>query len=304
MLDYRIVTFLSVCETLSFTRTAQELSITQPAVSQHVAHLEKHMGAKLFERRGKRLSITEAGQAVRTVAETMAHDEHLLKQMLGAAQADQLPLSVGTTLTAGEYLVAEPLARYLSLHPDACMTIVQGDTQELVAQLRAGAIDCAFVEGAFDRTAFESRTLCRQRLIGICAPNSRFAHRNGTWLLEDLLEERLIAREPGSGTRAVLERALFDRNLSVASFSHVVEASSINIIKTLVAQGSGIAFLYEAALHNDVDSGRLSRIDVLDLQAEHDIAFIYLKHSAFADRLDRFFGDIDFLRACRREPSA
>ena len=195
MLDFRVATFLSVCETLNYTRTAERLSISQPAVSQHIAQLERQLGAKLFERRGKRLELTAAGRAARAVAETMAHDEHLLKEEVRSRSHDEAPLVVGATLTAGEYLVSEPLARYLAAQPNARVDVVQGDTQRLIAQLRAGAIDCAFVEGVFDSAAFAARTFARQKLVGVCAPGAAVARRfDGS--VTSLLGERLIAREP------------------------------------------------------------------------------------------------------------
>lgn len=296
MLDFRVATFLNVCETLNYTRTAEALSISQPAVSQHIAQLEQRLGAKLFERQGKRLVITDAGRVVRSVAETMAHDDLLLREELRALSRASALLSVGVTLTAGEYLLAKPLARYLATRPHAQARIVQGDTQELIAQLRAGTLDCALIEGAFDRTAFDARTFCRERLVGICAPASDRAGLGGAVALEELTGERLIVRERGSGTRAVLERALFDHNLTIGSFAHVIEVSSINIIKTLVAEGAGIAFLYEAAVADDISSGRLARIRLNSTAIEHDIAFVHLKNSAFADRLMRFYDDIAALR--------
>ena len=295
MLDFRIATFLSVCETLNFTRTAERLSITQPAVSQHIAQLERRLGAKLFDRRGKQLELTAAGRAARSVAETMSHDEHLLREEIRSQAGDEAALSAGTTLTAGEYLVADPLARYLAARPRARVDVIQGDTQQLIALLRSGAIDCAFVEGVFDSAAFESRTFARQRLVGVCAPESTAASRfDGT--IASLLEERLIVREPGSGTRAVLEQALSARNLSIGSFARTIEVSSINIIKSLVAGGAGIAFLYEAAIVRDVAEGRLALINPAEPIAEHDIAFIHLKNSAFTARLDRFFDELARLK--------
>ena len=297
MLDFRIATFLNVCRTRNYTLSAKELSITQPAVSQHISHLEQRLGAKLFERHGRKLVLTAAGQRTREVAETMAHDERLLREGLRTLDKEELPIAVGVTLTAGEYLVADALGRYLAERPSAQVTVVEDDTQSLIGLLRAGTIDCAFVEGAFDATAFDAQPLCRQRLVGVCSPTSSLVRRKSIISLDDLVEERLVVRERGSGTRAMLERALFDRNLAVEGFSQIIEVSSINIIKRLVARGAGISFLYEAAVQRDIDNGTLAPIPLSDALIEHDIAFIRLKNSAFATQLARFFDDIAALRA-------
>lgn len=303
MIDYRIRTFLSVCETLSFTRTAEQLSISQPAVSQHIAQLERELGAKLFDRCGRRLALSAAGRQARAVAEAMAHDERLLKEAI-LAQADEAPsIAIGVTLTVGEYLVAAPLARHLVAHPTTQIRIVESNTQHLLSLLRSGDIDCAFVEGFFDKGSLAWRTLRSEPLVGVCAPGYRLAAAPGDApplaqathpvAIDDLLGERLFTREPGSGTRVVLEHALFDRNLAIGDFSHASEVSSIGVIKRLVAGGAGIAFLYEAAVRDDLASGALARIPIEGGPiARHDISFVRLPRSAYAAQLDALFDEI------------
>lgn len=119
MLDFRVETFLTVCRTMNYTRAAEELNITQPAVSQHIAHLERDYGVPLFAYRNKKLQLTDAGALLRDALSTMAHDERLLRdRMRSSATGARVELSLGMTLTAGEYLVAAPLADYLRRHPE------------------------------------------------------------------------------------------------------------------------------------------------------------------------------------------
>ena len=118
MQDFRMSTFLSVCRTLNYTRSAAELNITQPAVSQHIAYLEKAYGAKLLSYRGKKLALTPAGELLRDAAATMAHDEATLRDAIAALAGPRRRLRLGMTLTAGEYVLAEPLAHYLVGHPE------------------------------------------------------------------------------------------------------------------------------------------------------------------------------------------
>ena len=105
MLDFRVETFLTVCRTMNYTRAAEELNITQPAVSQHIAHLERDYGVPLFAYRNKKLQLTDAGALLRDALSTMAHDERLLRdRMRSSATGARVELSLGMTLTAGEYL--------------------------------------------------------------------------------------------------------------------------------------------------------------------------------------------------------
>ena len=99
MLDFRIDTFLAVCRSMNFTRAAEELHITQPAVSQHIRYLEKSYGVKLFDYQGKRLSLTTAGEALFSAAVTMKHDDLFLKKQLPMLGRGQKNLVLGATLT-------------------------------------------------------------------------------------------------------------------------------------------------------------------------------------------------------------
>lgn len=281
-------TFLTVCRTLNYTRAAEELHITQPAVSQHIAFLEREYGATLFTYRRKRLELTKAGLMLRDALSTMAHDEAMLRERVSAvASGTAVELRVGMTLTAGEYLAAAPLAGYLAGRPDIRATVRSGGTQHLLDLLDRGEIDCAFVEGLFDRSAYAWDVFRTERLVCVCAAGHQFARKPRT--VEDLLGERLVTREPGSGTRAVLSNALAARNLSIEGFADTIIAESIGVIKVLVAHDLGISFLYEAAVQREVQEGSLRVLPLGDRPIQHDVSFIRHKDSAFEPELQALF---------------
>ncbi|MEG0989485.1 MAG: LysR family transcriptional regulator [Gordonibacter sp.] len=292
MQDFRMATFLNVCRTLSYTRSAAALNITQPAVSQHIAFLEKSYGTKLFAYRGKKLSLTTAGELLREAAATMAHDEDTLRESIAAMTGLRRSLRIGMTLTAGEYVLAPLLPAYLAVHEDVQARIFSGDTGFLLEQLRAGEIDCALVEGVFDRSAYDWRVFGTERMVAVCAAGHPLAQGKKPLRFDDLLEQHVLVREQGSGTRAVLVNALAERNLSVDSFARVTEVESINIIKVLVEGGYGISFLYEAAVRRELVSGQLARIPLAGRAIEHELTFLSLKGSVFAGELARLFDDL------------
>ncbi len=280
MQDFRVQTFLTVCQTMNYTAAAKELHITQPAVSQHIAFLEKEYQVKLFRYHKRKLELTKAGYVLRDALSTRAHDDLLLHRKVKALCDDtRQDLKLGMTLTAGKYIAARPLAIYLSEHPEVRVTIRSGDTATLLALLGAGAIDCAFVEGMFDSNAYACDSFRRERLVCACAPDHALGGHRAT--MEDLLGLQLFVREEGSGTRAVLEHALAERNLSLDAFAEVSEVGSLDIIKVLVAEGLGISFLYEAAIRRQVAENTLGVIPLKGKPIEHDISFIRLKDSAF-----------------------
>ena len=263
MQDFRVKTFLTVCRTLNYTRAAEELALTQPAVSQHITYLEREYGAKLFTYHRKKLELTPAGRVLRDGLATMAHDDVLLHERIEeVAHGATVKLRIGMTLTAGEYVVARPLARCLGARPDIQITVRSGGTQHLMELLDAGTIDCAFVEGLFDKARYASRPFSSERLVPICAAEHRFPRTPRT--LEDLLGERLILREEGSGSRNVLVHALAQRNLSPASFADHFVVESLDIIKIFVQADLGISFVYEAAVQREVQEGTLRVIPLSD----------------------------------------
>ena len=137
MLDFRIETFLTVCQTMNFTRAAQLLHITQPAVSQHIHALEQQYGARLFHYEGKQLSLTQAGQLLRQAATTMRHDARHLQdtiRQLGVRRR----MCFGATLTIGEYVMPGPLLRLLKQQPELELRMIMGNTAQLLELLDRG----------------------------------------------------------------------------------------------------------------------------------------------------------------------
>lgn len=286
--DFRVKTFLTVCKTLNYTRAAEELALTQPAVSQHITYLEREYGAKLFAYHKKKLELTRAGRVLRDALATMAHDDALLHERIAeVAHGAAVQLRIGMTLTAGEYVVAAPLVRYLAAHPEIRATVRSGGTQQLLALLAQGAIDCAFVEGLFDKSAFAGDTFRTEQLVCICAAGHVFAREPAS--VHDLLGERLILREEGSGSRDVLAHALAKHNLSPAAFADTCVVESLDIIKIFVAGDLGISFVYESAVQREVQEGSLRVIPLSGEPITHDIAFVRLPGSIFENDLRALF---------------
>ena len=279
MLDFRVETFLAVCQTMNFTRAAEQLHITQPAVSQHIHALEEQYSTKLFRSQGKQLQLTESGRLFFRTAAAMHHDDLRLREALHQENTRRR-LRFGATLTIGEYIMPGPLHRLLEREPDIQLYMLTANTQELLKLLDQGELDFAIVEGYFDKQAYDSLVYCTQRYIPVCSAEHPFSH--PVRRLEDLLEERLLVREPGSGTRNVLERALEVRNLSVRNFRRVTELGSLNLIKSLVCAGAGISFFYQPVVQQELEAGKLREIPLEDCSIYHDFTFLWRRGSLFA----------------------
>lgn len=291
MLDWRVDTFLDVCETLNYTHTARRLSITQPAVSQHISWLEKQLGVTLFDRCGRSLVLTDAGKLSRDLLLSQRNDEARLKQELVSLKSKNITLVVGATLTAGEFILAEPLARWCAQHPFVDVRIDVADTAVLLQKLDNGLIDCALVEGIFDSTKYSCKEWSYERMI--CVENPNGANYSSEVLgFTDLLDETLLIREAGSGSRAVLEAALARKNLVPSSFNRVIEANEIGIVLEMVTHGFGITFAYESAVQSRIDRKELREIKLYEEGLGHSINFVWQRDSFFSDRFERLFSEL------------
>lgn len=285
MLDFRIHTFLSVCRHLNYTRAAEELHITQPAVSQHIAYLEKLYDTHLFFHEGKKVHLTAAGELLLSTATTLKNDELFMVKQMHQTTPLQFPLIFGVTMTIGEFVIATPLAAYLKKHPDTDVKIVLANTSDLLERLRSGEIHFTLVEGYYDASAYDSITYSTERFIPVCSASHHFAKEPR--LLTDLLKERLLVREPGSGTRDILEKNLAVKNIHTSDFTHTVEVSSMHTIIQLLKQDCGISFLYRTAIEPELENGSLKELSLQDFHMTHDFTFLWNKGSIFADSYRR-----------------
>lgn len=290
MLDFRIKTFLTVCKYMSFTRASEELNLTQPAVSQHIKYLEGVYDAPLFIRDKKCLSLSPAGEILRSALESVRNDENTLKKRMKESLSGKKVLTFGVTMTIGEYAITSSLARLIEAHPDTDFQIHYGNTETLLAELYEGTLDFAIVEGYFEPENYQTRIYRNEEYIAVASSEHRFV--KPVHSLQDLTSECVLLREPGSGTREILSRALALKNLSIADFARSVEVGNIHTIVALLRQDCGISFLYKAAVQQEIDAGTLRQIPLNDLMLRHDFTFIWNKDSVFSGEYDEIFEEL------------
>lgn len=279
MMDFRMNTFIAVCEHMNLTRAAEQLNITQPAVTQHIHYLEDYYGIKLIAYEGKKLYLTEAGMVLYRTAVTLKHDESYLKEQIRNLNKKRLIL--GATLTIGEFVMADHIKAIINTYPDIELRMIIGNTSELLEKLYQSEIDFAIVEGNFTKRDYDYLVYSQERYIPVC--HKDYSFHSKPVKLSDLLSERIIIREKGSGTREILEKSLEARNLNLGDFRHVIEIGGMNAIKSLVEAGCGITFLYEAAVRKELEQGLFREIKLEDFHVMHDFDFIWNKGSAFIE---------------------
>ena len=282
MLDYRIDTFLTLCEQMNYRKTAEMLHISQPAVTQQIHYLENQYGQKLFVYENRRLVKTEAAAVLEKYARAAKLQQQDLLQKLESSPIHTL--RIGATKTIGDYYLKEDIRRYLQ-SPDNALTLIVDNTEHLLRLLEENELDFSVVEGFFDKTRFDSILLRREPFVGICRKDHPFAGREVT--MEELLQQTIIHREAGSGTRAILEQELRGYNESLQRFQRHICISSFNIILDLVKQGFGVSFVYNILA--DSDPG-LAKFSIRGERVVREFNVVYLKYADMGEKIRLFFG--------------
>ena len=283
MLDFRTETFLTVCQTMNFTAAAKLLNITQPAVSQHIHFLEEQYNTTLFIYKNKHLFLTRSGEILRKHLLTMKIDEMAVMEEIKSDSSGIESLSIGVTMTIGEYAITDKLANFLIQHPETNIHLHYGNTSRLLNLLDNGQISIAIVEGNYPRKDYSHKKYSTEDYIAVCAASHNFIT-DHPHTISDLVCERLLVRENGSGTRTILEQSLLARGLHISDFLHYTEVENMHTIIGLLKRDCGISFLYKIAVENELQSGILKEIPLDDFKIQHDFDVIWEKHSIYSDK--------------------
>lgn len=282
MLDYRMQTFLALCREMNYRRAAQALNMTQPGVTQHIQHLEKHYGVKLFVYDGRRLHRTPEADALKRHAESVLAREKALTDVFAAPR--RVHLDVGATKTIGEFVLTGALSRYLA-DPMHSIRFEINNTEVLLDMLDESLLDFAVVEGVFDKKRFGWHLFKRERFTGICAASHPFAGR--TVPISEVFGQTLIVREPGSGTRRLLEKSLDARGYSLDAFSRCICISQFSVITGVVADAGAISFGYAPVAAQRTD---LAAFEVEHMPMWGEFNFVYCDEETARKKIELFFG--------------
>lgn len=290
MLDFRMNTFIIVCKHLNFTKAAEELNITQPAVSQHIKYLQNSYQVILFTYNGKKISLTKEGETLLNVATTLKHDDIFLRNRLLEGKSHKHRLTFGATLTVGQYVILDKIAYYMKHHPSTTIKLTIDNTEKLLQGINDGKIDVAMIEGYFPKTEYDYIVYTKEPYIAVCSKAHLLHH--GKYTIEELFSEHLILRERGSGSRDILERYLQERNYSFEDFKDTLEINNIQAILRFVEEDCGIAFVYKAAVETEILAGKIQEIPMKDVYLYHDITFLWRKNSIFSKEYQTLFKEL------------
>lgn len=281
----QLQTFARLAEVGNFTRAAEDLHLTQPAVTQQVRTLERQLGVRLVDVVGRRPVLTEGGRFLAARAlEILANAASLEREMREFALAQAGELRVGATLTIGSYTLPQILARFRKEHPAVTIQARIANTEIMAGLVAQGALSVALIEGPLTDNRFEVRPFQEDRLVLAVAPDHPLAVVE-TVYVQDIEGQPFIWREAGSGTRAAVEKLFRERGVGVRS---VLELPSGEGAVRAVEAGMGISVLSELIVEDAVVQGRIRRIEFADAELMRTFRVISLHGRSLSPAIQAF----------------
>lgn len=267
---------MKIVDTNSFTKAADALALTQPAVSQHIHNLEEELGVKLFIRSHNQLRLTANGEIVDKYARRLLAISNNLTQSLKDEKENVSSLTVGITHSVESSQIVEALAEYSNQSKGLTIKVVTDTVENLHKMIRNFELDFLIINGKLKDSKLNYMTMDTDCLVLAVSPTHRLAAQN-TVTLEELKKEKLILRLPTSNTISLFDQALNQNNLSVSDFDVVLEMDNIATIKDLIRQNFGVSVLSKSACMDEIRKGKLIGLPIENLSLIRDINIIYPK---------------------------
>ncbi len=287
MADRRLQVFHAVAKHLSFTKAADALFMTQPAVTFQVRQLEEQFDVRLFDRAQGRICLTTAGQIAFDYAERiLALSGELDGRMREISGQQSGPLLIGASTTIADFLLPRVLGAFKTLHPGVVPRLIVANSEAVQARVAERSLDLGFIEGDSYLPSLVAAACCEDELRVVCPPRHPLA-RLASIAPRALEGHAYISREPGSGTREVVDHYLEKAGLARGALEVVMEAGSPEALKGLVAAGLGFAIMSRATVTKEVRLGELVEV-ALAPPLVRNLAVVYPRERFHTQLVENF----------------
>ncbi|MBU2738486.1 MULTISPECIES: selenium metabolism-associated LysR family transcriptional regulator [Acidithiobacillus] len=257
MADRRLQVFHTVARMLSFTKAADTLHMTQPAVTFQVKQLEEQFNTRLFDRTHNRISLTEAGMVVYEYSERIISLYTEMSNRVGEMTGDlRGHLLIGASTTIAEYMLPRLLGDFKMKYPDVQVRLHVGNTDKIVHMIEDNSIDLGLVEGVVTNKSLATLKCCMDSMIVIAQPDHALGLHESV-SAQELLDYPFVSREEGSGTREVTMEYLHQAGIDTDDLHITMELGSPEAVKGAVEGGLGVAIVSEATVLKELALGTL-----------------------------------------------
>lgn len=269
--------FLTVTQEKSFSKAAERLFISQPALSQNIKQLERHFSVALLNRTPHDLTLTDAGRILAEhAAALLSTAEQMEAAMSACTDSFNKGISVGTTSAVGGFAVPCSIFIFKNEHPATSISLKLGNRRQILSQLNKNLFDIAIVEG--DKPAgIANATEIHQEEMVVVAPNKPEWTANARLSLSAFRTSPFIIREPGSATRSTIEKTLRQAAMNLTDLNIVMELDSVDSIKAAVEAGHGISILPRIAVRKELYNHTLLSLTVEQLSFIQPVYIVHKK---------------------------
>ena len=295
MIDPKYYSLIKITELGGYTKAAEALSISQPAVTMHIKQLEEQYDIKLFERTRGRIALTKEGEIVLKYARRMIAMENNLDQELKDEKNSIRSLNIGITHTAESSVIIEALAGYVRGLDNLSLKILTNTAEKLHTMLKNDEIDFAFTDRDVDSPKLNCVKLDTDILVLAVAPESPLAGRK-TVTLDELRRERMILRLPDSGTRNLFVSSLESLMLWFRDFNVIIEIDSVATIKDLIRRSFGVSVLARSACMDEYRKGKLVLLPIENLSMERNtniVSRLDFEHPEVIDGFVKYYKEMN-----------
>ena len=285
MLDPKLETFITVAELKNFTKAAQALNLTQPAVSNHINQLEKEYNTKLFMRKKKDFTLTNEGKIALTYARRLKALHDKMIQKIADEQTSSSHIKIVITHTSENNNITEVLAQYANQMHNITITIITDSINNLYDMLENYQLDIAIVDGKKQSGKLNYLMLDTDYLVCVLSSQHPLA-KNSSISLNQLKKENMILRLHSSSTRSLFEATLISINESIDSFNVLLEVDNVSTIKQLVMNNFGVSILPQSVCTKDVKKGKIKTLPIENLSMTRQMNIAYNKDFANIDVLN------------------
>jgi len=248
MADRRLQVFHTVAKQLSFTKAAEQLFMTQPAVTFQIKQLEEQFNARLFERSHGKITLTPAGRLVLDYAERILGLSEEMETRVGELTgAMSGPLLLGASTTIAEFILPRILGEFKVAHPHVHTHLTVGNSEMIERRVADHVLDLGLIESPSHLPGVSTEVCCEDELVLICAPAHKFANSPGV-KPQQLAGEPYVSRELGSGTREFTDQYLRRCKVAPEDLNVVMELGSPEAIKGVVETGLGVSIVSRATV--------------------------------------------------------
>ena len=273
MSDRRLQVFHAVARLLSFTKAAEMLHMTQPAVTFQIRQLEEQFDTRLFDRAHNRVSLTEAGHVAFEFAETIfekySEMENAIRDITGSISGS---LTLGASTTISEYMLPALLGDFNAKNPEVLLRLRVSNTDGIVSMIENNVIDLGVVEGPVTNKNLLVEKCRDDELVVVVPPDHEFAQQKSV-NIKDVLDGSFICREEGSGTREVVSEYVKAQGLGKHALKACLELGSPEAIKGAIEAGMGVSILSAVSIAKEIKLGTLKTVP-LDPPLTREFSFV------------------------------